>query len=157
MIAPDLKVARSYHSACSFEYKAYVFCGTGKRLKLNSIEVFDTKADCGSLQWRLIDIPEASMSARTNPVVIAANSEELMIMGGYNNAYFGDINVFNTSTETVKLEKTLNEGFSAIGNQCGRTSGGRFVALTGGDQRRLMSYQRGSDQIVTITKLVIEI
>lgn len=97
------------------------------------------------------------MSARVNPVVVAANENELMIMGGYNDRYLGDINVFNTSTEKVKLEKTIDEGFCAVGNQCAKTQGGRFVALIGGDQRRLMTYQRGSDQLITITKLTIEI
>ena len=114
VIAPELQLARTYHSGCALGDNAFVFCGTGMRVKLNSIEVLDTRAD--SQIWRLIDIPEDLLSARVNPVVVAASTNEILIMGGYNNVYYGDINVFNTETEIVKHEKTLASKFCAISN-----------------------------------------
>ena len=74
---PDLNVARSRHSSCSFgEDQVYVACGVGDDGDLASIEMLRL----GAQAWELIEVPD--LTPRLNPVLSQIDLNNIVILGG---------------------------------------------------------------------------
>ena len=78
--SPDLTIARSDHSSCSFGDQVYVACGYGADGNmLSSIEMLRM----GAQAWELIVIPE--LTPRINPVFSQIDFNSIAILGGSGN------------------------------------------------------------------------
>lgn len=78
------------------------------RERINSIEVLNASDEIAGkpdASWRLIQAPKDVLSPRANPVVIAINYSEILIMGGYHNVFMGDAIIFNSVTGALTLDK----------------------------------------------------
>ena len=162
--APDLNVARWYHSSCVQGRFLFVICGYNLIDRyLNSIEQLDTEADTNgsATQWNLISVSPDVLSVWSWPLVVPINATEILIMGGWNSrGYKSDVYVFNTATQAVTREKSslkLSDSdnqfkFACPYNQSYVTRKGEIIALVADSDRKghLISYRYGAD---TVSKL----
>lgn len=83
--APQLRVARMFHSGCSLENSVYLFFGHQKLSNGHlepSIEILNTKTGANSLFWELFKPPMFSFRARVRALVAPLNDREILIVGG---------------------------------------------------------------------------
>ena len=104
---PRMKVARQAPSSCVLDGTVFVFCGIkgGDETPLSSVEMLtDAGASLDLIEgWRLITIPEATLSPRWMPGVAPLNSEQIVVMGGIGivddeTSCLGDVVIFDAGS-----------------------------------------------------------
>jgi N-acetylneuraminic acid mutarotase len=105
-----MNCARKGAASCTLGGAVYVFCGFGSdTMPMSSVEMLTDAGSTPELleSWKLIYIPEAVLTPRWLPAVVALNDNEIVIMGGctYEDdevENMGDVILFNVGTEEAQ-------------------------------------------------------
>ena len=146
-LMPNLNVARRNAGACFQGGSIYVIGGEGKRdVCLNSIEKLDLE---NATRWQLIKLTKGNLHPRSDPVVVAQNSQEIVILGGHVGLEDQtDIVLFDT--RTYKCKKVARGVFKSHGNQYARTAANKIVSMVKCGHRYMFFEYTKDDEAVKV-------
>ena len=131
---PDLNQARSCTSGCCLGNYAYVFTGWGDNSGPNKqyLRTFERLNLSDISNWELINTPP-DFTPRTYPSVVAINTNQIAILGGYSGNWKGDVVIYDTSN--ISFSDAVTTSASGIkfgnigGNQCASVANDVVVIL----------------------------
>ena len=108
---PNLNEPRVDHAACSSDRHTFVFGGVDRKNKFkNSLEMLclrtlEEQAENRRARWISIDLPDLQVNSK--PLMVALNSQELVIIGGMGNRWNHDGIILDIYSGVVKSRKNF--------------------------------------------------
>lgn len=133
-------------------------------MSLNSIERLDL-LKLKTSHWQMIRAPVGTLEPRYQPAVVAINSHEIAILGGWSREGYsrlGDVVLFDTRTRACAKVVSQDQSsqdfftFNALANQSGRTKFETVVVL-GSDANHkpcLLEFRKGDSRVKIIDAIL---